>query len=457
MTRRAHGGETVVVDDQPETRYTTLGKDRIAYQVFGEGPPDVVYMSAMGEAIDARWEWPPYASFLRRLGSFSRLIMFDRRGIGASDPLAQEGVSTWEGWADDVRTVLDEVGSERATILGTQETGPIAILFAATQPERTQALVLVNTGACARRDPDYPWGMSAAEAENVHTLIEERWGTEALGELAGADSAGDRAYLRWVAKATRMSCSPREAGLYLRWVFVMDVRSVLHTIRVPTLVLHRTDIAMTTIDQGRYMADHIPGARFVEVPGNHISPYNKPSAPILDHIEEFLTGVSPTAESDRALAAVLFTDIVGSTERASALGDRRWRALLETHDGVSRTIIEQHRGRLIKTTGDGVLATFDGPGRAIRGAFALRDALHPLGIEIRAGLHTGEIELREGDVGGIGVHVAARVLDYAGAGELVVSGAVPLLVTGSGLTFDDRGEHELKGIPGTWRLFAVEG
>jgi class 3 adenylate cyclase/pimeloyl-ACP methyl ester carboxylesterase len=449
MTPRPSGGKTVVVDDQPETHYTTLGKDRIAYQVFGEGPPDVVYMSAMGEAIDARWEWPPYASFLRRLGSFSRLIMFDRRGMGASDPLPQEGVSPWEGWVDDVRTVLDEVGSERATILGTQEAGPIAILFAATQPERTQALVLVNANAYST--------LSAADSENVNTLIEERWGTEALGELGGADSSGDRAYLRWAAKTTRMSCSPREVGVYLRWINMMDVRSVLPTIRVPTLVLHRKDVAMTTIDQGLYIAGDIPGARFVEVPGNHISPYNKPSAPILDHIEEFLTGVSPNAESDRALAAVLFTDIIGSTERASALGDRRWRALLETHDGVSRTIIEQHRGRLIKTTGDGVLATFDGPGRAIRGAFALRDALHPLGIEIRGGLHTGEIELREGDVGGIGVHVAARVLDYAGAGELVVSGAVPLLVTGSGLTFDDRGEHELKGIPGTWRLFAVEG
>jgi pimeloyl-ACP methyl ester carboxylesterase len=202
MTRRACEGETVVVDDQPETRYTTLGEDRIAYQVFGEGPPDVVYMSAMGEAIDARWEWPPYASFLRRLGSFSRLIMFDRRGMGASDPLAQEGLSTWEGWSDDVHTVLDEVGSERATILGTQETGPIAILFAATQPERTQALVLVNTTAFGGRDTDYPWGMSAADSENVYTLIEERWGTEALGELGGADSAGDRAYLRWVAKCS---------------------------------------------------------------------------------------------------------------------------------------------------------------------------------------------------------------------------------------------------------------
>ena len=443
------GARLLVVDDQPETRYATLGKDRIAYQVFGEGPPDVIYMSAMGEAIDARWEWPPYRAFFvasaRSAGSSCSI----GGGMGASDPLGQDGVSTWEGWADDVHTVLDEVGSEHATILGTQEAGPIAILFAATQPERTQALVLVNANAFS--------SLSDADSENVNTLIEERWGTEALGELGGADSAGDRAYLRWVAKSTRMSCSPREVGLYLRWINMMDVRSVLPTIRVPTLVLHRKDVAMTTIDQGRYIADHIPGARFVEVPGNHISPYNKPSGPILDHIEEFLTGVSPNAESDRVLAAVLFTDIVGSTERASALGDRQWRALLETHDGVARTIIEQHRGRLIKTTGDGVLATFDGPGRAIRGAFALRDALHPLGIEIRAGLHTGEIELREGDVGGIGVHVAARVLDYAGAGELVVSGAVPLLVTGSGLTFDDRGEHELKGIPGTWRLFAVEG
>ena len=342
-------------------------------------------------------------------------------------------------------------------MFGSQDAGPIAILFAATQPERTQALVLANTTACYGRDTDYPWGLSAEEGEAVSTLIEERWGTETIGLLAGPDFAGDQAYLRWTAKATRMSCNPREVGVYVRWNQTTDIRSVLTTIRVPTLVLHRRDAPMMPIDQGRYLADHIPGACFAEIPGNSVAPYNKPSAQILDHIEEFLTGVSPTAETDRALAAILFTDIVGSTEKASALGDRRWRALLETHDGVARAIVDQHRGRVAKTTGDGVLATFDGPGRAIRCALALRDALHPLGIEIRAGLHTGEIELREDDVGGIGVHVAARVLDHARAGELVVSGAVPLLVTGSGVVFDDRGEQELKGIPGTWRLFAVEG
>ena len=268
-----------------------------------------------------------------------------------------------------------------------------------------------------RRDTDYPWGMSDADSENVDRLIEERWGTEALGELGGADSAGDRAYLSLGGQGDTDVVQPSGGGPLPTLEQCDGRRSVLPAIRVPTLVLHRKDVAMTTIDHGRYIADHIPGARFVKSREPHLALQQAECADPQPH-RGVPDGRSPTAESDRALAAVLFTDIVGSTERASALGDRRWRALLETHDGVARTIIEQHRGRLVKTTGDGVLATFDGPGRAIRCAFALRDALDPLGIETRAGLHTGEIELREGDVGGIGVHVAARVLDRAGAGEL---------------------------------------
>lgn len=446
------------MDQIPETSYAKLGEDRIAYQVLGEGPPDIVFMSALGACIEMYWEWPPFAAFLRRLASFGRLIVFDRRGMGASDPVALEALPSWEDWADDARAVLDAVGSDRAVILGTVEGGPTALLFAATHPERTQALVLANTTARFSTDVDYPWGLAEADVDNAVALLEDVWGTEAFTSFGFPELANDPAFVHWNGRMARMACSPRAASVYLRAVQRIDVRTVLPSIQVPTLVLHRKDASWITVDQGRYLAEHIPGARFVVLPGTELSPgFSKRPGPILDHIEEFVTGAAPVAATDRVLAAVLFTDIVGSTERAAALGDRRWRGLLESHDAVARTVIDQHHGRLVKTTGDGVLATFDGPGRAIRCGIALRDTLDPLGITIRAGLHTGEVELLRDDIGGIGVHVAARVLDHAGPGELLVSGAVPPLVVGSRIEFEDRGEYELKGVPGTWHLFAVEG
>ncbi len=442
----------------PKTTFTKLGRDRIAYQTVGEGPPDLLWVTMVGEALDSRWEYPPLASFLRRLASFSRLIMFDRRGVGASDPVWLEALPGWENWVDDALAVLDAVGSEHAAVLGVNEAGPTAALFAATQPERTQALILFNAAARAIKAHDYPWGYdSLADAENVLSFIEEHWGTEVMAQLGQPDLADDEAFCRWLAKSERMMCSGREAAAYVRQTTATDVRSILPSIRVPTLVLQRKDLPFLSLAQGQHLAEQILGARFVAVSGSDVLMYTKPSAQILDQIEEFVTGTPPMVGTNRVLATILFTDIVGSTERAASLGDRRWRDLLESHDSVARVIIEEHGGRLVKLTGDGVLATFDGPGRAIRGAFALRDALDLLGIRLRVGLHTGEVELRGEDIGGIGVHVAARVLEHAGAGDLLVSAAIPLLVAGSGLEFEDRGEYELKGLPGTWKLFAVGG
>ena len=452
---RARRIGTVLGVEYPETRYAELGEDRIAYQVMGDGPIDLLYAPLTSDCIDLRWDWPPYAEFVTRLATFSRLIMFDRRGFGASDSVSGGATPTWEHWADDARVVLDAVGSERAAILGHSDAGPIAILFAASQPERTRALILGNTTARFVTASDYPWGMPEADAQAAEAVIEEVWGTEAFADFGAPDSARDPAFRRWMAKISRLSSTPRDAATYYRWVLKTDVRDVLASIQVPTLVLHRERVSYITIDQGRYLAQRIPGARFEVVPGADGALYTEPHDEVLSHIEDFLAKL-PAVEADRALAAVLFTDIVGSTDRAVALGDREWRNLLESHDAVSRTVISQHRGKLVKMTGDGVLATFDGPGRAIRCAFALRDALRPLGIEIRAGLHTGEVELRGDDIGGIGVHIAARVLDRAGAGELLASAAVPLLVAGSGIAFEDRGEHDLKGV-GALRLFAVEG
>jgi class 3 adenylate cyclase/pimeloyl-ACP methyl ester carboxylesterase len=440
----------------PKTQFAKLGRDRIAYQVLGTGPLDLVWIPGIGDALDIRWEYPPYASLLRRLASFSRLIMLDRRGMGASDPVSLEALPSWEEWADDALAVLDAVGSERAALLGVNDAGLMAMMFAAIRPERTHSLVLFNAGASTMVD-EHSWGgLTLEELETLPSYLEENWGIERTGVIGAPELADDPVFMRWVTKNARMSCSPREAGAHMRHLLTTDIRHVLPLIRVPTLVLHRQDAAYITVDAGRYVAEHIPGARFVLVPGTGLMLYLKPNAQILDHIEEFVTGTRPSMDTNRALATILFTDIVGSTEQASVLGDRRWGVLMESHDAVASSLIDQYSGRLVRHTGDGVLATFDGPGRAIRCAFALRDALTPLNIKIRAGLHTGEVELRGDDIGGIAVHVAARVLEQAAANELLTSSAVPLLVAGSGIEFEDRGEHDLKGISGTLRLFAVE-
>jgi class 3 adenylate cyclase len=440
----------------PATQFAWVGDDRIAYQVLGEGPVDQVICHSVGDCIDVHWDWPPFADFLRSLASFSRLIMFDRRGAGASDPMSGEALPSWEAWAEDARAVLDAVGSERAVLHGGMDSGLAAILFAAIHPDRTHGLILAGTTARFLRDTDYPWGLSQADADRGLELNEQMWGTEDLAELGVPDAARDPAFRRFFARLSRVSLNRREMAAHLQWVWSTDVREVLPSLRVPTLVIYREDFKRIPHEQGRYLAEHIPGARFVLVPGADAVLWTEPTAETLQHIEEFLLGLRDAAEPDRALAAILFTDFVDSTKRLAALGDRAWRDLLDSHDVLARTVVEQHRGQLVRSTGDGILATFDGPGRAIRCAVALNDALRPLGLEIRAGLHTGEIEIRGPDIAGIGVHIAARVVEAAEGGELLVSGAVPMLVAGSGFEFDDRGEHELKGVPGTWQLFAVK-
>jgi class 3 adenylate cyclase len=439
----------------PETRFAYVGEDRVAYQVFGEGPPDVVYMSGTAETIDVRWEWPPYAHFLRRLASFSRVVAFDQRGQGGSDRVSRSGVSVWEDWAEDVRAVLDAVGSERCALFATIETTPIALLLAATEPERTQSLILFSGTARLAAAADYP-GLSLDTLREVQAWTEDTWGTEATASLLTPSHADDPAYRRWFAKAQRAALGPRDAAAVLSVIGEMDVRQVLASVRTPALVIHRKGYQWVPIEQARYLAEHLPDARLLLSDGDEPSPWSEPFEEVLDEIEGFLTGArNRAASTDRVLATVLFTDIVGSTERAADQGDRRWRTLLESHDAITRGVIDQHGGRMIKLTGDGVLATFDGPGRAVQCARSLREALRTLAIDIRAGIHTGEIEVRGDDIGGIAVHVASRVMDHADPGEIWVSGAVPLLMVGSSVEFELRGEWALKGVPGDWQLLSV--
>jgi class 3 adenylate cyclase/pimeloyl-ACP methyl ester carboxylesterase len=450
------GGE----DEVAETQFAWSGEDRVAFQVFGEGDIDLLFTSASGDAMDLRWYWPPYLDFLRRLGTQARVIMFDRRGMGSSDRASGEPLPGWEQWADDARAVLDAVGSERAVLFGMADGGPIALLFAASHPHRTRGLILVNTTASFIPGDGaplhFPW---QNDTTTIEEFIAQGWGTPALLDFVSPDAARDPAFVGWAGRSMRLAYSPRDASELFAEQTQMDVRSALESVRVPTLVLHREDWGTSELDQGRYLTEHIPGARLVVLPGRDLQLFNEPVEPGLQHLEAFLAELHGPSESDRALAAILFTDMVGSTQQLSAVGDRAWRILLDSHDVVARTVVEQHGGRVVRTTvttGDGVLATFDGPGRAIRCALALADALRPLGIQIRAGLHTDEVENRENDIAGIAVHIAARVLEAAGANELVVSAAVPMLVAGSGFAFDGHGEHELKGVPGTWHLYGVK-
>jgi class 3 adenylate cyclase/alpha-beta hydrolase superfamily lysophospholipase len=439
----------------PDTRFAQVGEDRVAYQVFGEGPPDVVFMAGATETIDLRWEWPPYAHFLRRLASFSRVVMFDQRGQGASDRVSQSSVSAWEDWAEDARAVLDAVGSERSALLSGMETTPIALLRAATEPERTQSLVLFAGTARFAAADDYP-GLPPDTIRDVHVRTVDTWGTDAAASLLTPALADDPAYRRWFAKAQRAALSPRDAAALVSVIAAMDVRPVLASVHTPALIIHRKGSSWVSIEQARYLADHLPDARLLLSDGDDDSPWSEPVDQILDEIEGFVEGAGDRAAgTDRVLATVLFTDIVDSTERTAAKGDRRWRTLLDSHDTISRGVIDQHGGRVIKLTGDGVLATFDGPGRAVQCARSLREALRTLAIDIRAGIHTGEIEIRGDDISGMGVNVASRVTDHAQAGEIWVSGAVPLLMVGSNIEFEPRGEWELKGVPGNWQLLSV--
>jgi class 3 adenylate cyclase len=436
---------------QHETRYARSGELNIAYQVSGAGPLDLVLVSGFVSHLDLDWEEPRSAYFLDRLDSFARLIRFDKRGTGLSD--RPGGLPDLETRMDDVRAVMDAAGSERAALFGYSEGGPMACLFAATYPERTTGLVLYGTYA-KRADPDddYPWCSTMDERRAVAAEIERTWGADS--DLGTMIPNADVAMRNWWAARSRASASPGAARDLILMNSLIDVRPVLPAIRVPTLVMHRSGDRDSRVEEGRYIAAHVPGARFVELPGDVHVPWID-ADPIADETEAFLTGVRRGPEPDRVLTTILFTDLVESTAHAAELGDHRWTALLDAHQRAVRRELERFRGREIDTAGDGFLATFDGPARAIRCAAAARDAVRELALDLRAGVHTGEVELAGEHVRGIAVHTGARIATAAAPGEVLVSSTVRDLVAGSGLAFDDRGEHELKGVPGSWRLFAL--
>jgi class 3 adenylate cyclase/pimeloyl-ACP methyl ester carboxylesterase len=438
----------------PETVYAETSAGRIGYQAIGAGPPGVLVTKPPFLPVDLMWDEPRFVRFLNGLSSFSRHIWFDPRGTGSSDPIAPVEGRLIESSVDDMIVVLDELGCERAVVLGGSGGGLSALQFAATHPERTSALVLINSSARLRRADDYPEGYGDEEVEAVLATVRDRWGR---GELTGPSTpsmAGDARSARWFARCERLSTPPQEAAWRFRAAFGVDVRHLLGAIRVPTLVVERR--GRRGYLQGRYVAEHIDGARYVELPGGDYWFFVGDTGPLLDAIEEFVTGRLPRHEVDRVLATVMFTDVVGSTDQAAGMGDRRWSELLATHDGLTRTELERFRGREIRATGDGFLATFDGPGRAVRCACAIRDAVRAIGIQVRVGLHTGEIELHADDIGGIAVHIAQRVQAHAQPDEVLVSRTVADLVGGSGIPFAHRGAHALKGVPNEWQLFAVQ-
>ena len=439
---------------QPETRYVKSGDVHIAYQVMGDGPIDLVWVPGFVSHLEHDWAEPSRARFFRRLAAFARLIRLDKRGTGLSDRVAE--VATLEQRMDDVRAVMDAVGSKRAALFGASEGGAMSLLFAATYPERTSALVVYGAMARCVWAEDYPWGPPLTVFDGVFAEMSERWGrTDGMVFSFAPSLAGDAHHRDWYRNMQRLGASPGTAIALLKMNTGIDIRHVLPAIRVPTLVLHAVGDQMATVEHGRYIAERIPGAKLVELPGVDHSWYTGNFDRILTEVEEFLTGTHHVAEPDRVLATVLFTDIVASTKRLADMGDQRWRDLLEDHYRLARSELAHHRGREVKTTGDGLLATFDGPARAIRCASAIRNAVHQLGIEIRAGLHTGEVEVLDQDIGGIAVHTGARVAAEAGPGEVLVSSTVKDLVAGSGIEFDDRGVHTLKGVPGEWRLYRV--
>ena len=439
----------------PETRYARSGTLHIAYQVVGDGPPDLVFVHGWISHIEHLWEEPSLARFLRRLASFSRLILLDKRGTGLSDPVPLDELPTLEQRMDDVRAVMDAAGSQRAALFGTSEAGALNLLFAATHPERITALILLNSYARLAWSEDYPFGIPPDAAESLLTGIEEGWGKGVAFEALVASQSDNERMRRWWARYQRLAASPGAAVTLLRRAFDTDARAVLPTITVPTLVLHRAGDPFTGVEHGRYLADHIPGARYVELSGVDHLFFAEDADPLAAEVQEFLTGVRDAGEAERILATVLFVDIVGSTEHAVRLGDRRWRDLLDAYYRVVRQALAQFRGREIDSAGDGVFATFDGPARAIRCACALRTAVHGLGLAVRVGVHTGECEVIGPKIGGLAVHIGARVTAAAEVDDVLVSSTVKDLVAGSGIRFEDRGTHALKGVPGEWRLFAV--
>jgi class 3 adenylate cyclase len=442
------------VNDVPRTCYAKNGEVHLAYQVLGQGPADLLLVWGGPNHLDLLWENVHPARLLRRFTEFSRLIHLDQRGTGLSDRVPVSKLPTLEERARDIGAVMDSAGSERAVILGESDGGLSAMLFAATYPERTTGLVLWGTLARGSPDADYPWGPSPELVHGFLDAVEHSWGEPVGVELIFPSRAGDERFCSWWGRNMRAAASPAAARALMEMTVETDVRPILPAIHVPTLVMHRTGDMLFSVEGARYVARCIPDARFIEFPGqDHV--FWADDDDVFAALEEFVTGQPARPRSDRVLATTLFTDIVGSTERAAAVGDRKWKHLIHGHYEFAGPLLERYDGRLVRTTGDGLLACFDGPGRAIGCAAAIRDSARSMGIEIRAGIHTGEIEVLEDDIAGIAVHIAQRVQGRAGPGEVLVSSTVKDLVAGSGLEFEDRGEHELKGVPGLWRVFAV--
>jgi class 3 adenylate cyclase len=438
------------------TRYvTTTEGTYLAYQVSGNGPMDLVIPITGSAAVELVWDEPAFSGFISRLASFSRLITFDPRGFGSSGRLDPDAIPAVQTWKDDIVAVMDAVDSRRAALLAWGESSGATMFFAATYPERTTSLVLVNSYARYARSRDTPWGLPATLIPAYVSAIKSMWGFGGCFEvLAPSLVPTDEARARW-GRVERLTATPDVLEAATRAVFESDVTPVLPAIQAPTLAISRRGDRHVSWEHGRHVASLIPSARFIDLPGDDHIPYAGEDVQLLDEVEEFLTGVRPKPLLDRVLATVLFTDIVGSTERLAQLGDRQWRGLLDEHHAVIRKNLERFNGDEVNTTGDGFLASFDGPARALHCACAIRDEVQALGIDIRAGLHTGEVERHGGDLAGIAVHIGSRVAAAASAREVLVSRTVKDLVAGSGIVFEDRGERRLKGVPGTWQLYAV--
>jgi pimeloyl-ACP methyl ester carboxylesterase len=438
--------------ETPLTRYVKSDDVHIAYQVFGEGPFDLLFVPGFVSNVEATWRWPDYSAFFRRLASFCRVVLFDKRGTGMSDRGSQN--FTLEQRMHDVQAILDAVGCEQAALFGVSEGGPMSLLYAATYPQRTSALVIYGSYAKRSWAPDYPFGWNDEQWQRVLDDIEQNWGSpQALTTAMRTSTADGPHTAEHTAAYFRASASPGAAASILQMNREIDVRHVLSATRVPTLILHRTADPAIDVEHARYLARHVPGAKLLELSGQVHAPWLGDSDAVVDAVEQFLTGKRRAHEPERLLATVLFADIVGSTERAASRGDNPWRELLTAFYARVREVLQLYRGEEISTAGDSVLATFDGPARAIRCAGAIRDTVRSLGLEVRCGIHTGECDLVGRDLAGIAVHIGARVAALATPGEVLVSQTVRDLVAGSGLAFEDRGLHGLKGVPNKWRLF----
>lgn len=439
----------------PVTHYAKSGDVHIAYQVVGQGPVDLVLIHGWISHLEYQWEDPALARFLNRLASFSRLIVFDKRGTGLSDRVAESALPSLEQRMDDIRAVMDAVGSSRAVIFGISEGGPLSTLFAATYPARTAALIMYGAYAKWIRADDYPWAPTREEHEAAFKAFEKYWGTPIGLNTLAPSAASDERVRQWYAHHMRVSASPGAGVTLYRMNVEVDIRAILPTIRVPTLILHRSGDRLLPCQGARYMAGQIPAAKFVELPGDDHIAWIGNADPLLAEIQEFLTGERPVLEADRVLATVLFIDIVQSTQRATAIGDSRWRDLVDNYHQQVGKEVARLRGRVVNTAGDGVFAIFDGPARAIKCARTVRDVVGSLGLAIRCGIHTGECVIEGEDVAGIAVHIGARVAAHADPGEILLSSTVKDLIAGSRVECSDRGSHVLKGVAGRWRLFAV--